>query len=60
MTKVNVNNYLNEFQYSPGDHLGIFPSNKKEQVDFILSRLSNTIPFDQIFHIEILINNCKL
>lgn len=43
-----------ELVYQPGDHVGIFPANQKNQVDAILSKLSNAPPSDELVKIEVL------
>lgn len=40
--------------YEPGDHIGLFAPNRKEYVDFILSRVNNAPDQNDLFKIEIL------
>jgi sulfite reductase alpha subunit-like flavoprotein len=51
---MNTQRYAGELQYKPGDHVGIFATNRKELVDAILSKVSNAPPSDQLIKIEIL------
>ena len=44
--------YAGELQYKPGDHIGIFANNRKELVDTILKRVTNSPPSDQLIQIE--------
>ncbi|XP_034776546.2 nitric oxide synthase 3-like [Acipenser ruthenus] len=43
-----------ELQYLPGDHLGIFPTNQEEQVQAVLSHISNAQPINETIVVEIL------
>lgn len=43
----------------PGDHIALYPSNRKDLVDVILSRIATEISFDQIFQVEILEETSK-
>lgn len=40
--------------YKAGDHVGVFANNRKELVDMILSRVTNSPPSDQLVQVEIL------
>lgn len=52
--EINTLGYASELQYKPGDHVGIFASNRKILVDAILEKLSNAPPPDQTIKIETL------
>ncbi|ETE61210.1 Nitric oxide synthase, inducible, partial [Ophiophagus hannah] len=41
-----------EINYLPGDHLGIFPANRKALVDGIISHVADAPPFNEIFRLE--------
>ncbi|KAG8122710.1 hypothetical protein E2320_018261 [Naja naja] len=41
-----------EINYLPGDHLGIFPANRKALVDGIISHIADAPPFNEIFRLE--------
>jgi nitric-oxide synthase len=45
---------LSEFEYKPGDHVGIVASNRRELVDSLLSKITNAPPPDQLIKIELL------
>lgn len=47
----------NNVHYEPGDHVGIFPANRKEIVDGILSRLIGIDNFDEILQLQLLKEN---
>lgn len=47
----------NNAQYEPGDHVGIFPANRKEIVDGIMNRLSGVDNFDEILQLQLLKEN---
>jgi nitric-oxide synthase, brain len=51
---MNTQRYAGELQYKPGDHVGLFATNRKELVDVILSKVSNAPPPDQLIKIEVL------
>ena len=38
--------------YSPGDHLSIFPANDKQKVEFLKSRLNNNPPDDRLVTLQ--------
>lgn len=40
--------------YSPGDHVAIFPLNSSELVDGIITRLHNAPPPDQLVKLEVI------
>nr|AAS93626.1 nitric oxide synthase a [Sepia officinalis] len=42
------------FTYAPGDHVGIYPANRPDQVETVLSRLHNAPPADQVVKLEVL------
>ncbi len=50
--ELNTAEYSGELQYKPGDHIGIFAKNRKELVDVILTRVTNSPPSDQLIQIE--------
>lgn len=54
LVEISTTGYSSELQYRPGDHVGIFASNRKNLVDAILDKLSNAPPPDQMIKIEIL------
>ncbi|RNA17686.1 Nitric oxide brain [Brachionus plicatilis] len=54
LVEISTTGYSSELQYKPGDHVGIFASNRKNLVDAILDKLSNAPPPDQMIKIEIL------
>ena len=43
-----------DLNYSPGDHVAIYPENSPSLVDAILIRLHNAPPPDQLIQVEIL------
>lgn len=47
----------NNVHYEPGDHVGIFPANRKDIVDGILNRLSGIDNFDEILQLQLLKEN---
>ncbi|XP_031623820.1 nitric oxide synthase [Contarinia nasturtii] len=47
----------NNVHYQPGDHVGIFPANRKEIVDGILNRLNGIDNFDEILQLQLLKEN---
>lgn len=47
----------NNVHYEPGDHVGIFPANRKDIVDGILNRLSGVDNFDEILQLQLLKEN---
>lgn len=47
----------NNVHYEPGDHVGIFPANRKEIVDGILDRLSGVDNVDEILQLQFLKEN---
>lgn len=47
----------NNVSYQPGDHVGIFPANRKEIVDGILSKLSGVENPDEILQLQLLKEN---
>lgn len=53
LVEMNVNNV----NYQPGDHVGIFPANRKEIVDGILNKLSGVENFDEILQLQLLKEN---
>ena len=46
--------FQDDFEYQPGDHIGLFAENRKELIDKILPRLSDTPEPDQLIQIETL------
>lgn len=48
---------VNDVHYEPGDHVGIFPANRKEIVDGILERLSGVDNFDEVLQLQLLKEN---
>lgn len=48
---------VNDVHYQPGDHVGIFPANRKEIVDGILERLSGVDDFDEVLQLQLLKEN---
>ena len=42
-----------ELEYQPGDHVGIYPENNQEAVEFILSRLTEKSSPDNIIQLEL-------
>ena len=54
LLKFDTNNYNSELSYVPGDHVGIFPANRKSIVDRILGYLQNAPPPDQMILMEFL------
>lgn len=50
--ELNTGEYSGELQYKPGDHIGIFANNRKELVEFVLGRIANAPPSDQLVQIE--------
>lgn len=44
-------------KYQPGDHVGIFPANRKEIVDGILERLNAVDSFDEVLQLQLLKEN---
>ena len=50
--ELNTGEYSGELEYKPGDHIGIFAKNRKELVDAILGRVTNSPPLDQLIQIE--------
>ncbi|CAH1801570.1 unnamed protein product [Owenia fusiformis] len=42
-----------ELGYQPGDHVGIFAANRDEYVNFIITRLQNAPPPDELIQLEI-------
>lgn len=47
----------NNVHYQPGDHVGIFPANRKEIVDGILNRIKGVDNFDKILQLQMLKEN---
>lgn len=47
----------NNVSYQPGDHVGIFPANRKEIVDGILNKLSGVENPDEILQLQLLKEN---
>nr|CAD7258266.1 unnamed protein product [Timema shepardi] len=43
-----------EIQYQPGDHVGVFPCNRKEIVDGVLSRLTIRVDLDVPVQVQVL------
>lgn len=43
-----------EMQYSPGDHVAVYPYNSSKLVEGILARLQNAPPPTQLIKIEVL------
>lgn len=48
---------VNDVDYQPGDHVGIFPANRKQVVDGILDRLSGVDNFDEVLQLQMLKEN---
>lgn len=48
---------VNDVTYQPGDHVGIFPANRKEIVNGILERLSGIDNFDEVLQLQLLKEN---
>lgn len=48
---------VNDVNYQPGDHVGIFPANRKQIVDGILERLSGVENFDEVLQLQLLKEN---
>lgn len=46
-----------DVQYEPGDHVGIFPANRKDYVDGILQRLSGIDNVDEVLQLQLLKEN---
>lgn len=53
LVEIVANNVL----YEPGDHVGIFPANRKDIVNGILNRLSGIDNFDEILQLQLLKEN---
>ena len=54
LVELDVQEYSSDFEYSPGDHIGIFPENRKELIDKIMARLIDVPDLDQSVKVEIL------
>ena len=54
LVELDVQDYSADFEYSPGDHIGIFPENRKELIDKIMARLIDVPDLDQYVNVEIL------
>ncbi len=54
LVELDVQEYSSDFQYSPGDHIGIFPENRKELIDKIFARLIDAPDLDQYIKVETL------
>ena len=54
LVELDVQEYSSDFEYSPGDHIGIFPENRKELIDKIMARLIDVPDLDQYVNVEIL------
>ncbi|CAF0772283.1 unnamed protein product [Brachionus calyciflorus] len=54
LVEINTSGYSSELEYKPGDHVGVFASNRKNLVDAILEKISNAPPPDQIIKVEVL------
>ncbi len=54
LVELDVKEYSSDFEYSPGDHIGIFPENRKELIDKIMARLIDVPDLDQSVKVEIL------
>jgi len=50
--ELNTGEYSGELQYKPGDHIGILAKNRKELVEAVLARVTNSPPVDQLVQIE--------
>ncbi len=50
--ELNTGEYSGELQYKPGDHIGILAKNRKELVEAVLGRVTNSPPVDQLVQIE--------
>lgn len=48
---------VNDVHYQPGDHVGIFPANRKDIVDGILKRLNGVDNFDEVLQLQLLKEN---
>lgn len=46
-----------DVKYQPGDHVGIFPSNREDIVNGILTRLSGSEDFDRLLQLQLLKEN---
>ncbi|XP_053938567.1 nitric oxide synthase, brain [Cuculus canorus] len=47
-------NGLQELQYLPGDHLGVFPGNHEDLVNALIDRLEDAPPANQLVKVELL------
>jgi nitric-oxide synthase, brain len=54
LVELNTEEYSSDFEYSPGDHIGIFAANRKELIDKILVRLVDIPETDFPLKIEVL------
>lgn len=54
LVEISVND---DVQYEPGDHVGIFPANRKEIVDGILQRVNGVENFDEVLQLQLLKEN---
>ena len=54
LVKLNTHMYDSELMYNPGDHVGIYASNRKDIVDAILARLDFDKDPDALYNIETL------
>lgn len=45
---------VKDAHYEPGDHVGIFPANRKESVDGILQRLTGIENVDEVLQLQLL------
>ena len=54
LVELSSEEFSSDFEYNPGDHIGIFPENRKELVDKILHRLIDVPETNQPLKVEIL------
>ena len=54
LVELDTQEHSNDFEYSPGDHIGIFPENRKELIDKIMARITDAPDFDKPVKVEVL------